>query len=179
MDIIMVTGTSGSEPRREEVLAVASLIGLCVALKILARPYWIAFPMPSMLALKLQVFLAGSLLAGACLSVGRNRLSMVAFALPLITAFLGFCALLYAVAQTLVIGAFSVLVFHDRLKEIPVLGPASRLGNLILDTRLLRWLGDTSYSVYLVHLLLLVPIAAWLLDFEWYLQATGILRFFI
>jgi peptidoglycan/LPS O-acetylase OafA/YrhL len=49
-----------------------------------------------------------------------------------------------------------------------------RLGN-----RVGHFLGEMSYSVYLIHLLVLIPVSAALLGYEQYAQAPGIVRYAI
>jgi len=40
-----------------------------------------------------------------------------------------------------------------------------------------HWMGETAYGLYLVHLLVLLPVAAWLAGFDGYLQMKSSLRF--
>jgi len=40
-----------------------------------------------------------------------------------------------------------------------------------------HWMGETAYSLYLVHLLVLLPVAAWLAGLDGYLQLKSSLRF--
>ena len=46
----------------------------------------------------------------------------------------------------------------------------------VLSSRLGKFLGDTSYGVYLLHLLLIIPIAGMLTRFPQYLDLSGPMR---
>lgn len=139
------------------VLVAFGIGAACViALKIAQ----VQFPMPTFLPLKLNVFLAGVLIA---LDPGgsRARLALHAGLAVVLVAFdpvSGRSPNLthLAVRETLLIAFF--LLVHGR-----ALLPVDALAR-VFGTRPAHWLGELSYGMYLWHLLLLHPIAAGLVD---------------
>jgi peptidoglycan/LPS O-acetylase OafA/YrhL len=125
-----------------------------VAIALLAGAAGLDYPMPSFLPLKLQLFLAGMLIA-ADPGESRARLwwrlgaAMLLAAIPIG----GDQDLLhFAVRELLVFGFFALV--HWR--SLWVIGWVSRL----LGSRPFYWLGELSYGTYLIHLLILQPVAA-------------------
>ncbi len=131
---------------------VAAGGGVIIAL--LAGAAGLDYPMPSFLPLKLQLFLAGMLIAadpGESLARLWVRLgaAMLLAAIPIG----GDQDLLhFAVRELLVFGFFALV--HWR--SLGVIGWVSRL----LGSRPFYWLGELSYGTYLIHLLILQPVAA-------------------
>ena len=125
-----------------------------VAIALLAGAAGLDYPMPSFLPLKLQLFLAGMLIAadpGESLARLWMRLgaAMLLAAIPIG----GDQDLLhFAVRELLVFGFFALV--HWR--SLGVIGWVSRL----LGSRPFYWLGELSYGTYLIHLLILQPVAA-------------------
>jgi peptidoglycan/LPS O-acetylase OafA/YrhL len=112
----------------------------------------ISFPMPAFLPLKMHLFLCGMLTAGA-LGGGRRRLAL----------HLGLVIMLAAIPiggtqdlQHVVVRALIVLVFFALVHA-----RAAGVISALLGSRPLYWLGELSYGVYLVHLLIMQPVAAW------------------
>lgn len=131
---------------------VAASGGVAVAL--LAGAAGLDYPMPSFLPLKLQLFLAGMLLA-ADSGEGRAQLwarlatAMLLAAIPLG----GEQDLLHFAVREFILFCFFALV-HLRANA-PVGWVSRRLGS-----RPFYWLGELSYGTYLIHLLILQPVAA-------------------
>ena len=48
----------------------------------------------------------------------------------------------------------------------------------VFSSRISAFLGDTSYACYLLHLLIVIPVCAWLTHFDAYLGMSGWGRFF-
>ena len=125
-----------------------------VAIALIAGAAGLDYPMPSFLALKLQLFLAGMLIA-ADPGESRARLGARLGAAMLLAAIPigGDQDLLhFAVRELLVFGFFALV--HWR--SLGVIGWVSRL----LGSRPFYWLGELSYGTYLIHLLILQPVAA-------------------
>lgn len=125
-----------------------------VAIALLAGAAGLDYPMPSFLPLKLQLFLAGMLIA-ADPGESRARLwwrlgaAMLLAAIPIG----GDQDLLHFAVRELLVSGFFALV-HWR--SLGVIGWVSRL----LGSRPFYWLGELSYGTYLIHLLILQPVAA-------------------
>lgn len=130
----------------------ALLIGAFgAAIAVAAGRAGLAFPMPAFLPLKLHLFLCGMLIAAD--QGARERLPL-RLALAMLLAILpigGATDLLH-----LAVRAGIVLLFFG-LIHLPATGPVSRL----LGSRPFHWLGELSYGTYLIHLLILQPVAAW------------------
>lgn len=126
--------------------------GVVVAL--LAAAAGLDYPMPSFLPLKLQLFLSGMLLAAGA-DESRPRLWLRLGAAMLLAAIPigGDQDLLhFAVRELLVFGFFALV----HLRSLGVIDWISRL----LGSRPFHWLGELSYGAYLIHLLILQPVAA-------------------
>ncbi|MDX8527936.1 acyltransferase [Mesorhizobium sp. MSK_1335] len=141
------------------VICVATLGGIAA---LLLSAMSIHYPMPSFLPLKIQVFLCGMLLAGA-LDKARPRpllhlaLAMALAAIPVGDGY-GFSKFL--IREALVMAFFALVLY----RMLP--GAASALARKIavaLGGGLFHVLGELSYSIYLSHLLVLQPVAAFVL----------------
>ncbi|MBZ6379895.1 hypothetical protein B5C34_13780 [Pacificimonas flava] len=112
----------------------------------------VRFPMPAFLPLKLHLFLAGMLLA-----VARTRPRRWSF---VVLAAL-FAAIPYGgptdpgslVTRVVIVLFFSALIFARDT------GPAAAVRRY-LSGRAAHWLGELSYSAYLIHLLVMTPVAS-------------------
>jgi peptidoglycan/LPS O-acetylase OafA/YrhL len=129
----------------------AIIIALVSAAAGVAINRMLHFPMPSFLLLKLHVFIAGMLTAAALQLDERGawKLGIVALAVVLIPVG-GDRDIPHLVGRVIIATMFFCLV-HFR--------PAGK----ILGSRFFYWLGELSYGVYLIHLLVLTPVAAWLI----------------
>jgi peptidoglycan/LPS O-acetylase OafA/YrhL len=109
--------------------------------------------MPSFLPLKMNVFLAGMLIAAALKHPRKGWFfGMVALlaALPIT----GQYDHLHLIVRELLAIGFWALV---HLRSFSLVDAVARL----FSSRPAFWLGELSYSVYLIHLLFLHPVAAW------------------
>jgi peptidoglycan/LPS O-acetylase OafA/YrhL len=162
-------------------LAAAALIASAAICFIFPR-YVAAFPMPSMLAMKLHVFVAGMLLAGA-LHAGWSRraalLAAAALAMPLVAAVVRVENVWAAMIQMILTAMFACLVFHEALQKLPAVGGVVSMIVTALDSRFMRWLGDTSYSVYLLHLLIVIPVVGLLSTNATFNSLPGRLHFLV
>jgi peptidoglycan/LPS O-acetylase OafA/YrhL len=156
-------------PRALAVAAGAALLAFAV------RGYSAGFDMPSFLPMKLGVFLIGMFIA---YGVARRDLRAPMLLVALLVA------LAFAVRRdhtTFTLAALSVgfalLVGGAWLPGVGALHRAFAPIRRALASPVGHWLGETAYSLYLVHLLVLLPVAAWLAGFEGYLQLKSSLRF--
>jgi peptidoglycan/LPS O-acetylase OafA/YrhL len=121
------------------------------------------FPMPSFLPLKMQIFLCGMLLAGV---VHQSRPRPILYlALALLLAALPFGGdygpgkLL--VREALVAGFFALVLY----RMLPgAAGTLARAIAMTLSNRFFHLMGELSFSIYLIHLLVLQPVAAFVID---------------
>ena len=139
-----------------------------VVIALVAAAAGLDYPMPSFLPLKLQLFLAGMLIAAGPDARGAGLWSRLGVAMLLAAIPIGGeqDPLHLAVRELLVFGFF-VLV---HLRSVGPIGWVSRL----LGSRPFYWLGELSYGTYLIHLLILQPAAAAVIEgFDPALGAIG------
>ncbi|MDG4883011.1 acyltransferase [Mesorhizobium sp. WSM4884] len=140
-------------------LFVAALGGLAVvALSMVS----IHFPMPSFLPLKIQVFLCGMLLAGVAHQRRPRPLLHLALAMALAAIPFGggYGLSKFLIREALVMGFFA-LVLYPMLPGVA--GAAARKLAIAMGGGAFRVLGELSYSIYLIHLLILQPVAAFVI----------------
>jgi peptidoglycan/LPS O-acetylase OafA/YrhL len=114
----------------------------------------IFFPMPSFLPLKLHMFAAGMLIASALSSTRQRRFAHLVMVVLLATVPVGGIAdfMHTTVRVVLALGFFALVHFQS-------IGIVDRTARLF-GSKPFFWLGELSYSVYLLHLLILHPVAA-------------------
>lgn len=135
------------------VRAGAVLIALCLVLRWTFPNFFRSFPMPSFLPLKLYVFILGIWMALALASKKPGKYLL---------ASIGVCTLYVAVERsTEAVGRVVVVLALFYM----VLQSASAVHHRIahvLSNRAARFMGETSYGLYLLHLLIAIPVAGWL-----------------
>ena len=120
------------------------------------------FPMPSFLPFKIDIFLAGMLLAESCRE-GR-RTAAIYFALALVLAyqpFEGEGSLERLAVREIMVVMFFLLVLNGLLPAR--LGNCARKIAAVLSNNPFRWLGEISYSTYLLHLPIMSPVIAFII----------------
>lgn len=133
------------------------------------------FPMPSFLPLKISLFLVGMLVAWAY-HLQRKSAPGVGPAICL--------ALLVAACQRSwpVMGTAALVVallFYDRERDTLQIGPGLARAERLLGSRWGAFAADTSYSVYLTHVLVMVPVAGALCALPWFVHLPGAVRFLV
>ena len=120
------------------------------------------FPQPTLILFKINVFVAGMAVAFAYLS-NNNRQRIIWFIL---------CAssLLTSAIQIKIMALFIVLMFFSDRED------KWHLKN-IGSGKLSKFFADTSYSVYLSHLLILVPAQYFLFRYDWYVNMSQLAKF--
>lgn len=157
-----------------------SLIGfmvLCCVGRYVLADYYEAFEMPSMILIKLNMFLSGMLLAEA---VRRKALLYVAFALlgPVASKVIGLEAIpLQLVMEVLMIVGMAAILWQ--YAEGSLMTKVIALPRKLLNNRVSTWLGDVSFSVYLLHLLIVIPAIALLLTHTGLGGKSDMMRFVI
>ncbi|WP_445371855.1 acyltransferase family protein [Methylomonas sp. HW2-6] len=124
--------------------------------------YFEAYIMPAALPLKFLLFAAGMLVAWSrcwCL----RRFALMALAMPVIAAYLHPAHVSHGAlaAQCLLV----VLLYWCASPVLSAGGAFNKLKYLmpwLLSTPVCQWLGRVSYSVYLLHLLVVIPVVAYL-----------------
>jgi len=156
----------------------ASLIGimaLCCIGRYLLADYYQAFSMPSMILIKLNIFISGMLLAEA---VRRKSLLYVVLALlgPVASIIIGLRAIPLQIAMEalMIIGMAVILWPHA---EGSMMARLIAFPRKLLNNRLSTWLGDVSFSVYLLHLLIVIPAIALLLTHTDLSHKSDFMRF--
>ncbi len=137
-------------------LTALALTVLSIAILKLMPAYVAAFEQPAFLPLKLNVFLAGMLIAGARTRANRTCLFMIGLAILLSMGPIRTEAIDHATRAVLAAG-FAFLVHGPRFA--PVKDISIRVDDF-LGRVFFRRLGDLSYGVYLIHLLVLIPAVA-------------------
>ncbi|MER8726093.1 acyltransferase [Mesorhizobium sp. M1027] len=117
------------------------------------------FPMPSFLPLKMQIFLCGMLLAGVVHQ--RQKRPFVYLTLAMLLAALpfggGYGLSKLLMREALVVGFFALVLY----RMLPgMMGTVARKIAMTLANRFFHLMGELSFSIYLIHLLVLQPAAA-------------------
>ena len=126
--------------------------------------YEIRYPLPSFLPFKIDIFLAGMLLAESCRRGPRTAGFYLVLALILAAGpFQGEASLVRLAVREILVLAFFALILH-RFLPVPFGNCAGKVA-AILGSNPFRWLGEISYSVYLLHVLILAPVIAFVVRY--------------
>ena len=145
------------------------LVLACLGLRWLFPGFFSSFPSPSFLPLKLYVFMIGIWMAMA-LATGQPGKYLLASVGVSALYVLFERSTTEAVARVMVVAGLFYMIW-------PVPGPLRDRTAAVLSNRLARFMGDTSYGLYLLHLLLLIPLAGWLASIPQYVQLPLAVRF--
>lgn len=133
------------------MVCLSTLVGFLAVLAL--KIFSIRFPLPSFLPLKLHFFLAGMLIA-----LGSRRWLFLAVALILASApYGGAVSFTHILAREVVVFIFFILVSFQNST------PISHFSAL-LGSKAFFWLGELSYGAYLIHLLILHPVASYVIE---------------
>lgn len=139
------------------VLSIAFIALGGIVLAKLSYKLGLQYPMPSFLPLKLHMFLVGMLMAA---SISKDRVSksvhFIGVLLLSIIPLGGSFDPLHVIVRTAITVGFFALLNWRNIR--PVHLAANWMGS-----RPFHWLGELSYGVYLIHLLILQPVIAWLI----------------
>ncbi|MBK0003183.1 acyltransferase [Erwinia sp. S38] len=150
-------------------------IVVCATCKFIAHSYFNAFPMPSLILMKLNVFISGMLIAEA---VRRKSLKYTIFSLLAISASVYLpnqIKVLHIAAQVSMVVMMLIILWQR--EEDSKWARKLHYPKLILTNRFSVFLGDVSYSVYLLHLLIVLPVVSYLLSSTSFSEFPGITRF--
>lgn len=135
--------------------------------------FYMAFSLPSFIFLKLPIFIAGMFIYSA---IHSRRLSDLCIALSVIT-FSTITGLHINVVQFLIQFIMCLMIFYIASDY----NQGNYLKNKfkwIFNNKLSLFLGDVSYSVYLIHLLIVIPVAAYFISHYSVQYDVPLLRFF-
>ncbi len=131
---------------------------LCVALKFSLPFYFKSFPMPSMILTKLHMFIAGMLISEG---VRRNDIKYVMYAL---LAPLASILIHIGINKLRILAEFGLIIFLAALiwknEQEGIIKTLMSIPKKILISKPATFLGDVSFSVYLLHLLIVIPAIA-------------------
>lgn len=144
------------------------LVLACLALRWLFPGFFSSFPTPSFLPLKLYVFMIGIWMAMA-LATGQPGKYLLA-SVGVSALYVLFERSTEAVARVLLVVGLFYMIW-------PTGGGVRERIAAALSNKLARFMGDTSYGLYLLHLLLLIPVAGWLASMPQFIQLPLAVRF--
>ncbi len=142
---------------------IATAVGaslFCYLLSLACSGYFEAFSEPSLLAMKLPIFLGGMLVAASLTTHGYRRLLLLGIAAVIClipirgVASHGIAPLI----RLLSLASLAILADCHRMPRIAALHRIIPAVSTILGGRIAAFLGDTSYGVYLLHLLVMLPV---------------------
>jgi peptidoglycan/LPS O-acetylase OafA/YrhL len=157
-------------------------VGLCAIAACLLLEYRFAvffhrFGMPSFLPMKLYLFIIGIWMALSRLEGSMSmRRSFCASAL-VTSAIFAFQPGLTSLARILMVLAVFYLVNNGSLPSARALDRLISRVRTCLSGAIGRFLGDTSYGTYLLHLLIVVPVAGMLARQARYVESNELVRF--
>jgi peptidoglycan/LPS O-acetylase OafA/YrhL len=143
--------------------ASIGIVVLGVAIATAVRVAGVNFPMPAFLPLKMHVFAAGMLLAGALNARRERALLHYALALAFVAIPIGGgMTVLREIVRLGLVTAFFALIFHAHLPR-QLANPLNRISEF-MGNRFCHELGELSFGAYLIHLLIMQPVIAELMQ---------------
>ena len=139
------------------VKASLILAGTCLALRALLPDFFQQFQMPAFLPMKLYVFLIGIWIAVARSQESMQRGFLVALGLAML--WLGLERNALSVARVLLVFLLFYLMDNGTLPVTRRLAGGVHWIRARLSGRISRFLGDASYAIYLLHLIVVLPVA--------------------
>ncbi|ELY5828458.1 acyltransferase family protein [Cronobacter turicensis] len=156
--------------------AFAVMVG-CFGARWAFPGYFEAFPMPSMILIKLPLFVAGMLIAAAVRD-HRRLLLLLAFLAPVLAWQMHIAVTpVRLIAQCVMIAGLGALLWQAQAGSL--LHQAMRLPRWLLTRRISQFLGDVSYSVYLLHLMIVIPVIGLLVEHSAFEQHASPVRLLI
>jgi peptidoglycan/LPS O-acetylase OafA/YrhL len=151
------------------------IIAGCLFIRALFPGFFHQFQMPSFLPIKLYVFLIGIWIA-----VSRDQRSMrtgLFISLALAVLWVIFEKDPLSVARVFLVAAMFYLMDNGTLPASRFLHSGIDKIRNILSSPASRFMGDTSYATYLLHLIIVLPIAGELAQLQQYQALNPALRF--
>lgn len=151
-------------------------LSLCVVSFIANHFLLTQFPQPAFLLFKINFFVIGILLAEAYYFKNKKTFTSICL-IVLLIIISGYSR--KAEVILFVVALLTTLMFYDETDDVLKINKVFRVTRNILSNRIAGFMSDTSYSVYLAHNLLLVPLAYWFYSFPWYTSQPGYIKFMI
>ena len=154
-----------------------TVVLVCLFARFSLPEYFASFPMPSMILIKLNVFIAGMLIAIGVRSQNVAYIVLAIFA-TIISLYQhdSINKLRYAAQIGMILMMATILWVRP---ENSIIAKILRIPRWILTNKLSVFLGDVSYSVYLLHLMIVLPVISYLLNNPQFSQHPSALRFVI
>ncbi|HBX7530851.1 TPA: acyltransferase, partial [Klebsiella pneumoniae] len=164
--IMMLVGRLG------EKLVLPVITILCVSGYYIFSAFYSSFELPSFILLKLPVFISGMFIYIATIKKNVLSLSLALFSLIVnsITS-LHINTVQLCVQIIMVLFVFYISICVEK-KEGAIL-----IIRKLLTNKISLWIGDVSYSVYLIHLLVILPVLAFLIQDYELLNTSPFIRF--
>ena len=138
--------------------ALLALTSLCAAAWVMFPDFLGSFEKPSFLPLKFAMFASGMLIAAGPSAGTARRVSIAAALLLPSVPIPELASVPMMVARLLLAGALISLVRPNEVTSVLRLDRLARFASRLLGTRPFSIMGDLSYGVYLVHLLIMYPV---------------------
>jgi peptidoglycan/LPS O-acetylase OafA/YrhL len=153
------------------------IVVLCAVASKVFSEFFGEFEMPSFLPMKMHIFLIGMWLALS----RKNQSSRAALILAICMAVAARFYHHESITETAVrVGLVLMLYYLIDGNALPSFGLLTKAVSLVREafsSRVAEFLGDTSYGFYLLHLLVLLPVAGTLASKPEYLHASELVRF--
>ncbi|CAH0167826.1 hypothetical protein SRABI106_00816 [Rahnella aquatilis] len=159
------------------IKASISIMVVCVISSFFAPEYFSEFTRPSMIAFKLPLFISGMLIYKAAVEK-KFSFSLVALLAPVSALAIGYLItpLRMVIELFIVLGMATLLFPHQNGSLLKVISDSLKS---FLSVKFSRYLGDVSYSVYLLHLMIVLPTIGILIEYPAYISFHPLIRFLI
>jgi peptidoglycan/LPS O-acetylase OafA/YrhL len=157
----------------------AALILLCLLSVKAFREFYHLFEMPSFLPMKLHIFFIGMWLALGRSGKSLGTALLAGIAAALISRLFAWEGYMQAGLRVIMVVSVCYLMSDRNLPSCKALERFLVFMRRLLSNKVSVFLGDTSYGFYLVHLLILLPVAGTLASIPSYVAAPMLIRFFL
>lgn len=158
------------------ILLSVLLFFICILSTYIFNDYFSTFQMPSMILFKLPLFLSGMLIYKAS-SEDRTAYILTAMIAPLTTILMSFSIskIQFIINESLIVG-MSILMMEHKIKPLQLISHTTKK---FLSLKFSQFLGDVSYSVYLIHLMIVIPVIGYLIQSTGIAEQSSLIRFTI
>lgn len=162
---IMLLCSNGKLSIKLLIISVASTISYFIF-----TDFFESFHMPSFILMKLPVFISGMIVYMAHIKKSRGLLilSVIALLISYLTKF--------HISKIQLIIQVMMILFIYKITEKSNKNTFISIAKKILCSKFSVWLGDVSYSVYLIHLLIVTPTIGLLLKYTKFIEVDPITR---